>query len=751
MKHGIFVNVSRIGLLLALCLVLSSCGAVSYASVGDDGPVPPYGSSSLLGKPKLTQPIVEAAKPITIAEAQSCLADGRKVYALALQNTNVRTTTDVNSCRIGRIAKGTLVQVTDVYTIETVNAIAPAAQAAQAVQEPTGAAGGAVSDRTAIGYVEDIQPIFVSVCNTCHSALIKNKDLQVTAYAPLMRGSISGTVVIPGDAASSVLWQNLTGARMPKMPLIGELSAQQMQLVKDWIDSGAPERRPVPAQTAAATPAPVAALAPALAQRVERLWLSVDGAGIAPVSDTCETTTDRPLRVASADLLLPVSCDQAPQTAALDALRISLALPASAGNAIASTASSASATRTQAVTTTRAISGAVASAAEPAVAAPAPAAARPNVNAVNAAQAGIQAKAFGLAAPSDGDGWFAPRGGFCLEQRLADNTRAITAISFAPDGRIFLALDANMTRDIDPLIMYDAYHPSRSVVVYDGVSQGTVTELLSESPRITGLDWENGALYITRAGEVGRIPDGGTYEKLADGFAVNSQLFHANNGIVVSNGWVYVSAGGIIDGYSDGPLVGIGEAGAQQIVSGGNPYAARIVRAPLDGLLSQRSIATFSTAARGVRNPYGITADPGGRIWFTDNGATNVAEGVSAGDEVNVLNPAAAGGGEEGSPYYGFPLALSPPAPEWYSTPVSVLPNTSAPTGITWAYGTIYYGQYGRDPGLYRLGSDSNGKVVAERIMLAWPVLAVTTAPDGALWVGTGGGGLYRMTPGCGQ
>lgn len=746
MNHGTPVNVSHICLLLALCLVLSSCGGVSYTSVDGDGPVPPYGSSSLLGEPKLTQPIVEPAKPITIADAQRCLADDRKVYALALQNTNVRTTTDVNSCRIGRIAKGTLVQVTDVYTTETVNAIAPAAQATpppQAVQEPASATGDSMTDGPAIGYVEDIQPIFVSVCNTCHSALIKNKDLQVTAYAPLMRGSISGTVVIPGDAASSVLWQNLTGVRMPKMPMIGELSAQQVQLVKDWIDSGAPERRPVPVQPAT-VPAPVADPAPALAQRVERLWLSVDGAGVAPVSDTCETVTDNPLRVVSADLLLPVSCDRAPQTAALDALRVSLALPISV-------ASNAGATRTQAVTSTRAVSGAVASAAEPAAEVIAAAPARPNVNAINAAQAGIQAKAFGLAAPSDGDGWFAPRGGFCLEQRLADNTRAITAISFAPDGRIFLALDANMTRDIDPLIMYDAYHPSRSVVVYDGVSQSTVTELLSESPRITGLDWDNGALYITRAGEVGRIPDGGAYEKLADGFAVNSQLFHANNGIVVSNGWVYVSAGGIIDGYSDGPLVGIGEAGAQQIVSGGNPYAARIVRAPLDALLGQRSIAAFSTAARGVRNPYGITADPGGRIWFTDNGATNVADGVSAGDEVNVLNPAAAGGGEEGSPYYGFPLALTPPTPEWYSAPVTALPNTSAPTGITWAYGTIYYGQYGRDPGLYRLGSDSNGKVVAERVMLAWPVLAVTTAPDGALWVGTGGGGLYRMTPGCGQ
>jgi hypothetical protein len=28
--------------------------------------------------------------------------------------------------------------------------------------------------------------------------------------------------------------------------------------------------------------------------------------------------------------------------------------------------------------------------------------------------------------------------------------------------------------------------------------------------------------------------------------------------------------------------------------------------------------------------------------------------------------------------------------------------------------------------------------------------LAVTTAPDGALWIGTGAGGLFRMTPGCG-
>jgi hypothetical protein len=247
---------------------------------------------------------------------------------------------------------------------------------------------------------------------------------------------------------------------------------------------------------------------------------------------------------------------------------------------------------------------------------------------------------------------------------------------------------------------------------------------------------------------VGRIPDGGSYETLAGGFKVQSQLFHANNGIEVDGGWVYVSAGGMRDGYVEGPIVGVSEAGAQDIVSDGSPFAARILRAPLSTLLSSRTIGAFTTAARGVRNPYGIAADPSGRIWFTDNGATNVPDDVSAGDEVNILNPGAIGGDEASTPYYGFPLAITQPQP-WYSAPAVVLPNTAAPTGITWALGTIYYAQYGKDPGLYRLGVGADGKLVSERVMLGWPILALATAPDGALWVGMGDGSLLRMTSGC--
>ena len=341
------------------------------------------------------------------------------------------------------------------------------------------------------------------------------------------------------------------------------------------------------------------------------------------------------------------------------------------------------------------------------------------------------------------------RADFCVEQRLPDNDRSITAITFAPDGRMFLALDSSPATDVDPLVLYDAFHPSRSVAVYDYINDTRPQQIFDESARITGLDYANGALYVTRSGEVGYIPDGGEYEPLAGGFAVQSQLFHANNGIVVHNGYVYVSAGGIMDGYSDGPIVGIPESAAQQIVSGGNPYSARIVRAPLDRLLSERSIGVFETAATGVRNPYGITTDPGGRIWFTDNGATNLPDDQLAGDEVNLLNPASITGNDETAPYYGFPLALNGNPPDWYVGSVVDLVNAAAPTGITWAYNTIFFGQYGKDPGLYRLGRNADGKVVAERLMVIWPLLATATAPDGALWIGTGNGGLFRITPGC--
>lgn len=701
-----------------------------------DGPAIPFREPNIRGEQTTyIRPIAD------VAALLSCLESGQTVYGIALQNSNVRNAPAVDACRVGRIPRGSLVEI-----IGTVNSDTDEVANTETL---TNAQETTVS--FTLGYVEDIQPIFQRSCNSCHSAVVKNQGLQVTTYEALMAGSNQGAVVVAGDADSSILWQQIDSG---KMPLIGELPPDEKALIHDWINAGAPERRQLMATVTAVT---TATATPATQQEPEgELWFEVGGNGINAVNDICEVAADQ-TQVVSSDLIFPLSCGVAPRTeellAALNQLSIPLPSVASGANTSSSVASVAD--------DSGALASAVASLSEIAELAevlqdsdpepePAPAPA-PFARGLDAGAFGIQATALNLPPPSDSDGWLQSRGGFCIDQRLPQNDRGITALAFAPDGRLFMAFDQSLTDNPDPLILYDAHHPSRSVAVYDPVSNNRPVEIFNESTRITALAYYGGSLYVSRAGEVGRIPDGGKYEPLAGGFAVNSQLFHANNGLTILDGWLYVSAGGVIDGYSDGPLVGIGEAGAQNIVSGGNRFAARIVRAPVDALLSQRSIEAFQTVARGVRNPYGITADPAGRLWFTDNGATNVPENVSAGDEVNMLDPRAVAPGthEDATPYYGFPLALTPPIPDWYQPPAIDLPNTSAPTSITWAYGTIFFGTYGRNPGLYRVARAADGRLVAERVLLTWPLLALTTAPDGALWMGTGSGGLYRITPGC--
>jgi len=678
-----------------IILVVAGCTpAPSLPDTAQQATIPPlpFSDPNIRGQEGLYAPAIAS-----LDEALACLDRGQTVVGIALENSNVRAAATVDACRMGRAPQGRLVHVERIF-VE--NGETPFAA------EYNGNNGAA------IGYEEDILPIFQRNCNACHGEIARTAGLQVTNYAALMAGSDRGSVLVPGDADASRLWQQL---RSGIMPIGGELSDAEKALVKTWIDAGVPLRR---------APQPTAG----------ELWLQIDRADVDLAPNRCDAAVDAPQTLVNGELIQFLSCGAEPDAETLARVRNGLdtrtvVAPAN-GDATPENAAAAG---------TGGAKGKAAPVASNALAA--------------TAAANISTAALGLTPPTDDDPFLIPQGGFCIEQRLPrlKDQWAISAMTFAPDGRLFLALDAPPTgQNVDPLVLFDAFHPSRSIAVYDSINDSGFGEIFTESSRITGLDYHQGALYVSRAGEVGRIPDGGEYRPLAGGFAVNSQLFHANNGIAIADGWVYVSAGGVRDGWSDGPIENIGEAAAIGVVAGGNSFAARLVRAPLDQLLSRRSIEVFQTAARGLRNPYGLTRGPDGRLWFTDNGATNVPEGISAGDEVNVFDPRAnpPGTPEESTPFYGFPLALSGNGQDWSAQPVLDLPNTSAPTGITWAFNTIFFAQYGRDPGVYRLGR-ADGRIVAERILMAWPVLSLATAPDGALWVGTGTGGLYRMTPGC--
>lgn len=172
-----------------------------------------------------------------------------------------------------------------------------------------------------------------------------------------------------------------------------------------------------------------------------------------------------------------------------------------------------------------------------------------------------------------------PRGGFCVEQHLPDNGRSITSMTFAPDGRLFLALDSPPTGEADPLVLYDAYHPSRAVAVYDPVSRNSMQEIFR---RVA-------AHHRPRLCQRRRLPQplgrGGLdsrwrreYQPLAGRLRRQQPAFPRQQRAGHLNGWLYISAGGVRDGYSDGPLVGMDENSAQSIVSGGNGYAAHRAR-----------------------------------------------------------------------------------------------------------------------------------------------------------------------------
>jgi hypothetical protein len=52
-----------------------------------------------------------------------------------------------------------------------------------------------------------------------------------------MAGGNSGPVIVPGDPQASLLIEKQSGAA----PHFGQLSAQELQGVVDWIAAGAPE------------------------------------------------------------------------------------------------------------------------------------------------------------------------------------------------------------------------------------------------------------------------------------------------------------------------------------------------------------------------------------------------------------------------------------------------------------------------------------------------------------------------------
>lgn len=105
-----------------------------------------------------------------------------------------------------------------------------------------------------VDYLRDVKPILMEKCSSCHGALKQESDLRLDSGLLIQKGGASGAVIEPGRASASRIFQRVIDAdpdqRMPPADGFGEpLNTEQIKLLKNWIDQGAPipEEEPPPA------------------------------------------------------------------------------------------------------------------------------------------------------------------------------------------------------------------------------------------------------------------------------------------------------------------------------------------------------------------------------------------------------------------------------------------------------------------------------------------------------------------------
>lgn len=101
------------------------------------------------------------------------------------------------------------------------------------------------STKTGLTFDTDIKPIFQAACVKCHDGTKKPRaGLALDTLKGTLKGSRDGTVVTPGDSAHSDLVLSIAHVGdpdtfMPKGKNAKPLTADQIGLIRAWIDQGA--------------------------------------------------------------------------------------------------------------------------------------------------------------------------------------------------------------------------------------------------------------------------------------------------------------------------------------------------------------------------------------------------------------------------------------------------------------------------------------------------------------------------------
>jgi len=85
-------------------------------------------------------------------------------------------------------------------------------------------------------YDNYVGPLFETKCSACHGDLASG-GLNLLTFEYVMKGAKDGAVIVPGDSASSLLFKIQSAGKH-----FANLTAEELEIVKQWIDAGAPEK-----------------------------------------------------------------------------------------------------------------------------------------------------------------------------------------------------------------------------------------------------------------------------------------------------------------------------------------------------------------------------------------------------------------------------------------------------------------------------------------------------------------------------
>ncbi len=102
--------------------------------------------------------------------------------------------------------------------------------------------GAAPAAATSVDFARDVKPILAASCVRCHAAGLAQGQLRLDTRAGLLKGGVSGPVVVPGNGRDSLLYQRLVlDDAQKRMPWLSDpLLPAEAATVRRWIDAGAP-------------------------------------------------------------------------------------------------------------------------------------------------------------------------------------------------------------------------------------------------------------------------------------------------------------------------------------------------------------------------------------------------------------------------------------------------------------------------------------------------------------------------------